>query len=166
MSKETKKDTFKLSPEDKIILDELHIKESDLKESNELKISEIENKIYFPFSKQDLVNKIIENKDNFFSIDEIINRYFIKSRTPYKKHPAIMRFKAIYHLFYKREKRSRAESFKLASKFLTRRETNAAIIDALKDTDELNKYLSCVEKTSFETFDLFTINFEVHPLTL
>ena len=165
MKSSNTKDKLNISEEDQKILDELKINTKDLTESSELKISELDNKIYFPYTKQDLITKIIENKENFTSINEIINTYFIKSRTPYKNHPAVMRFKAVYHLLHNKENKSRGESFRYASKFMLRRDLNPAIIDALKTTEELDKYLECIKNMSFEYFDLFTIIFEVHPLS-
>ena len=165
MKSDKSKEKLIISEEDQKILDELQVNTKDLTESSELKISELDNKIYFPYTKQDLVNKIVENKDTYSSIDEIINTYFVKSRTPYKNHPAVMRFKAVYHLLHNKENKSRGESFRYASKFMIRRDLNPAIIDALKSSEELDKYLECIKNVSFEKFDLFTIIFEVHPLS-
>ena len=160
----TDKLNFELSDEEKNILNELNIDIKDLKEHKELKISELDDKIYFPYTKKELIDKIIENKESFTSIDDIINTYFIKSRIKYKNHPAVMRFKATYHLLHNKENKSRAESFKLASKLMIRRDLNPAIIESLKSSDELDLYLDCIQKVSFEHFKLFKIIFEVHPL--
>ena len=48
MKSDKSKEKLIISEEDQKILDELQINTKDLTESSELKISELDNKIYFP----------------------------------------------------------------------------------------------------------------------
>lgn len=59
----------------KIVLDEIKVAENSTKSNNNLIISEIEGKVYLPYTKEELNQKI--QKANNANIDEVIAENFV-----------------------------------------------------------------------------------------
>ena len=80
------------------------------------------------------------------------------------KHPVVARFREAYSLIRDRESKSVIDAFKFAIDMMFRYDLNPVIIAACKTQDQLEHYLSCLEKNTLDNFTDFNIKFEVNPL--
>ena len=85
----------------KIVLDEIKVAENSTKSNNNLIISEIEGKVYLPYTKEELNQKI--QKANNANIDEVIAENFVVPIEKYK-NSIRSRYHEGYNLMRNKEK--------------------------------------------------------------
>ena len=79
------------------------------------------------------------------------------------KHPVVARFREAYSLIRDRESKKVIDAFKYSVGLMLRHDLNPAIIAACKTQDQLEDYLSCVDKNKLEDFTHFKIEFNFLP---
>ena len=124
-------------------------------------ISEISKVVILPYTLHEL-NEKLENSSDYKNIDEIINKEYTLPLV-YYKHSAISRFKEAMDLALHKEKLSYLKALSLALEMLTNYNLHPAIITACKNMDELDVYLSCLEDSQLDDFQLFDIKYEMLP---
>lgn len=152
--------TSKVSTESSVpnILDE------DFEENNTLLISEKSNRVVLPYSKKEILLYLEQYPDEYKSAKDVINKEFIFSLDYYIKHPVVARFRESYSLIRDRESKSIIDAFKFAVDIMFNYDLNPAIIAACKTQDQLENYLSCLERKKLDEFTDFEIKFEISPL--
>lgn len=132
--------------------------------NNTLLISEKKNKIFLPYTNQEISLYLQQYPDEYHSSDEVINKEFILPLDYYMKHPVIARFKEAYSLIRDRESKSVIDAFKFAVDIMFHYELNPVIIAACKTQEQLENYMDCLDKNKLDDFKDFNIKFEVSPL--
>lgn len=152
--------TSKVSTESSVpnILDE------DFEENNTLLISEKSNRVVLPYSKKEILLYLEQYPDEYKSAKDVIKKEFIFSLDYYIKHPVVARFRESYSLIRDRESKSIIDAFKFAIDTMFNYDLNPAIIAACKTQDQLENYLSCLERKKLDEFTDFEIKFEISPL--
>lgn len=126
-----------------------------------LLISEIQNKVFLPYSIDEL-NEIFKKNKKYNSLQEIIDDKYTLPLDRYKT-PFVSRFKEAYSLMRNRENASIIDSINLALEVTFNSLLNPAIITACKNLDELDIYLDCLSSNELDKFDIFEIKYEIRP---
>ncbi len=132
--------------------------------NNTLLISEKENKIFLPYTNQEISLYLQQYPDEYHSYEEVIKKEFILPLDYYMKHPVIARFKEAYSLIRDRESKSVIDAFKFAVDIMFHYELNPVIIAACKTQEQLENYMDCLDRNKLDDFKDFNIKFEVSPL--
>lgn len=133
-------------------------------ENHTLLVSEKNKKVFLPYTKQEIALYLEQYPNSYTSFQDVIKKEFILSLDYYMKHPVVARFREAYSLIRDRESKSVIDAFKYAIDMMFRYELNPVIIAACKTQEQLDHYLSCLEKNTLDTFTDFNIKFEVNPL--
>lgn len=148
--------------EENVTLDkEDDIEKGKVEDNNKLLISEVQNKVFLPYSISEL-NIILEKNKNYRNLQEIIENEYIISLDKYK-NAIIARFREAYNLMRKKEDASITDSLDLALELSFNNLLNPAIITACKNLDELDIYLDCLSSNELDKFNIFEIEYEILP---
>lgn len=128
-----------------------------------LRISEKENKVYLPYTKEEVVKYLEVYPEVFKDANSVIAREFITDLTFYSRYSFIARFREVYSLIRNREMKSLGEALKRAFDLMFRSELNPAIVAGLKSESQLDQLLECIEKNTLDDFKPFKIVFEFSP---
>lgn len=126
-------------------------------------ISEKENKVFLPYSKSELQLYLEQFSNDYSSLEDVINKEFILPLDYYLKSPSIARFRETYSLIRDREGKSFIDSLKYATNIMFYSKLNPTIIAACKTQEQLENYISCLEKNKVDDFKDFNIKFEISP---
>lgn len=140
--------------------------DEDIEENNTLLISEKSNRVVLPYSKKEILLYLEQYPDEYRSAKDVINKEFIFPLDYYIKHPVVARFRESYSLIRDRESKSIIDAFKFAVDIMFNYDLNPAIIAACKTQDQLENYLSCLERKKLDEFTDFEIKFEISPLSI
>lgn len=124
-------------------------------------ISEIQNKVFLPYTIAEL-EKILNENDKYNNINEIVSDLYIIPIDKYKFSNK-SRFKETYDLMRKKEKASIVESLNIALEQTFNSSLNPAIIAACKNLDQLDIYLDCLDTNETNKFPFFEIKYEMLP---
>lgn len=133
----------------------------EITDNNTLIISEIQNKVFLPYTVKDLENILAENK-NYNTLEDVISDRYILPLDKYKSSNK-SRFKETYDLMRKKEKASIFESLNVAFEQTFNSSLNPAIITACKNLSELDVYLDCLDTHETHKFPFFEIKYEAVP---
>ena len=134
------------------------------KNSSVLKISEKDKKVYLPYSAKELSEYLNRYPDQYSSLDDVIENEFILPSDFYLKHPVVARFREAYSLIRDRESKSVLDAIKFSVDLMFRYNLNPAIIAACKKQEQLENYLSWLDRNKLDVFSDFEIIFELTPL--
>lgn len=137
------------------------IDESSVCDSRTLLISEETQKVYLPYTLDEVMKKLNANPEYQKVEDVIENEYTLPLST--FKMPIISRFKEAYRFMRVKEKSSVYAALDLALELMFNSNLNPAVIRAAKDLKELNVYLDCLYENEIEKFDCFKIIYKVLP---
>ena len=172
------KEAFKLSSvNNKVELSMLNTSVADMKSSNietsetineasicdnrTLLISEETQKVYLPYTIEELMQKL-NNSDEYQTLEDVIeNEYTVPLST--FKMPIVSRFKEAYKFMRTKEHSSVYAALDLAIELMFNSNLNPAVIRASKDLKELNVYLDCLYENEIDKFDCFKIVYKVLP---
>lgn len=129
-----------------------------------LTISEKENKVFLPYTKSELLLYLEQFPNDYTSLKDVIEKEFILPLDYYQKSPSIARFREAYSLIRDREAKSVIDSLKYATNIMFYSKLNPAIIAACKTQEQLENYISCLEKNKLYDFKDFYIKFEIAPI--
>lgn len=138
----------------------------NIEENHTLLISEKLKKVFLPYSKQEILSYLEQYPNEYKSFQDVVNKEFILSLDYYVKHPVVARFRETYSLIRDRESKSVIDAFKYALDLMFNYSLNPAIIAACKTQEQLENYLSCLERKKLDEFTDFEIKFEITPLSI
>lgn len=142
--------------------DSILYKPYKINENDTLLISEKQEKVFLPYSLQDLVQF---TKDSDKSVEDVIRENFIIPISTFK-NPTISRFKEAFNLAKNKSKCSLLKSFNFAVEIMFKYSLNPAIIVACKNVDELKDYLNCLKEQKLDLFKAFKIKYEINPMKI
>ena len=132
---------------------------------NTLVISDIKGKIFLPYKIEKIKEILLNEKDKYSSIQEVIDKLYTISIKDYKV-ASVSRFKEAYNLITKKEHGSVFKAFSLGSELFFNYHLHPAIIRACNNLDELDIYLACLDDNTLEDFKFFDIKYEVPPVVV
>lgn len=128
-----------------------------------LRISEKDNKVYLPYTKEEVLKYLEAYPDVFKDANSVIKREFVTDLTFYSRYSFFARFREVFALIRNREMKSFADALKRAFDLMFKSEVNPAIIAGLKSEAQLDLLLDCIEKNNMDAFKPFKIVFEFNP---
>jgi len=134
---------------------------SSVCDNNTLLISEETQKVYLPYTIEEVMRKL-NNSNEYQTIEEVIENEYTLPLAMFK-NPIVSRFKEAYMFMRVKEKSSVYAALDLAVELMFNSNLNPAIIRACKDLKELNIYLDCLYENEVEKFDCFKIVYKVLP---
>ena len=137
------------------------VNEASICDNRTLLISEETQKVYLPYTIEELMKKL-NNSDEYQTLEDVIeNEYTVPLST--FKMPIVSRFKEAYRFMRTKEHSSVYAALDLAIELMFNSNLNPAVIRASKDLKELNVYLDCLYENEIEKFDCFKIVYKVLP---
>ena len=137
------------------------IDETSVCDSRTLLISEETQKVYLPYTIDEVMKKL-NNNPEYQSVDDVVENEYTLPLSTFKM-PIISRFKEAYRFMRVKEKSSVYAALDLALELMFNSNLNPAVIRAAKDLKELNVYLDCLYENEIEKFDCFKIIYKVLP---
>ena len=132
-----------------------------IKSNDTLLISEEDEKVYLPYTAEELENALLENEE--LTVAEIIEKKYTIPLKNYK-NPMKSRFKEAFNLMRFKEHKSVREAFMLGLELVFETNLHPAIISACKDLQELDIYLDCLDDNELDKFSCFKIAYKALPL--
>lgn len=129
---------------------------------NTLIISELQQKVFLPFTINNVKEILLSNRNEYTSIQNVIDKLYTKPIADYK-FPAIARFREAYKLIKDKEKGSTLKALGLGFELFFNYNLHPAIITACKSSDELDVYLACLEDNTLNDFHFFDIKYQIPP---
>lgn len=126
-------------------------------------ISEIEDKITFPYTYEEVEKEFKEGLDKYSSPQNIVEKFYTRDLKNYKNN-AINRFKEGYKLIRERENGSIKWALSIGYECMVNKLIHPGIIGACKNSEELETYISCIEYDELEEFKVFDIVYKVRPV--
>lgn len=134
-----------------------------IKSNDTLLISEEEEKVFLPYTAEDLEKELLENEN--LTVADIIETKHIVPLKNYK-NPMKARFKEAFNLMRYRENKSFSESLMLGLELMFESALHPAIISACKNLQELDIYLDCLDDNELEKFSCFKIVYKAMPMLM
>ncbi len=132
-----------------------------IKTNDTLLISEEEDKVFLPYTAEELEYELIE--DGEASVAEIIEKKHVRPLKMYR-NSVKARFKEAFNLMRYKENKSFAESVMLGLELMFESNLHPAIISACKNLQELDIYLDCLDDNELEKFSCFKIAYKAMPM--
>ena len=129
---------------------------------NTLIISELQQKVFLPFTINNVKEILLSNRNEYTSIQNVIDKLYTRPITDYK-FPAIARFREAYKLIKDKENGSTLKALGLGFELFFNYNLHPAIITACKSSDELDVYLACLEDNTLNDFHFFDIKYQIPP---
>ena len=140
--------------------------DDDIHDNNTLLISEKLQKVFLPYSVKEVMSYLEQYPKEYSSFSDVVNKEFIFPYSYYSKHTVVARFREAYSLIRDRESKSIIDAFKFAVDIMFNYELNPVIIAACKTQEELEDYLSCLNRQKLDEFTTFEIKYEISPLKI
>lgn len=137
------------------------IDENSISDNNTLLISEETQKVYLPYTIEEVMIKLEEN-NKYQTAKEVIEKEYTLPLSTFRS-PIISRFKEAYRLMRVKEKSSVYAAIDFGLELMFNSNLNPAIIRASKNLIELNKYLNCLYDNEVDKFDSFKIVYKILP---
>lgn len=135
--------------------------ESSVCDNKTLVINEETQKVYLPYTIEEVMKKL-NNSSDYQSLEDVIEHEYTLPLSTFKM-PIISRFKEAYRFMRVKEKTSVYAALDLAVELMFNSNLNPAVIRASKDLKELNIYLDCLYENEIEKFDCFKVIYKVLP---
>lgn len=133
-------------------------------DNDSLIISEKQDKIFLPYTIDELEKYLKSYPDVYTSLVDVVNQEFILPFNSFLKHPAKARFVETYNLIKNRQGKSIFSAVAYGLKLLGRYNLNPAIIAACKTENQLDAYLYYLNSNNLSKFKNFKIIYEINPL--
>ena len=137
------------------------IDENSICDNRTLLISEETQKVYLPYTIEEIMKKLASS-DEYQTPKEVIENEYTLPLSTFKM-PIISRFKEAYRFMRVKEKSSIYAAVDLGLELMFNSNLNPAVIRAAKDLKELNIYLDCLYENEVDKFDCFKIVYKVLP---
>ena len=125
-------------------------------------ISEFQQKVFLPFTINEIKELLLSNSSEYKTIQSVIDHLYTRPLADYK-FPAIARFKEAYKLVREKEKSSKLKAVTLGIELFFNYNLHPAIITACKSLNELDIYLACLEDNTLNDFQFFDVKYEIPP---
>ena len=132
---------------------------------NTLIISELQQKVFLPFTINNVKEILLSNRNEYTSIQNVIDKLYTRPIADYK-FPAIARFREAYKLIKDKENGSTLKALGLGFELFFNYNLHPAIITACKSSDELDVYLACLEDNTLNDFLFFDIKYQIPPAVI
>lgn len=132
---------------------------SSIYDCNTLLISEETQKVYLPYTSEEVSEKLNNSKE-YKTINDVIESEYTVPLSVYK-NPISARFKEAYTLMRVKEKSSVRAAIDLGLDLMFTSNLNPAIITACKNIVELNSYLDCLYNNETDKFEYFNIIYKI-----
>jgi hypothetical protein len=123
-------------------------------------ISEKQNKIYLPYTIDELENYLRSYPSEYLTLEKVVEDEFIIPFNSFYKNPSHTRFSEAYNLIKNRERKSSFSAFMYAINVAGNQKLNPAVIAACKTKKELSAYMNCLKRNNLDEFDYFDIIYE------
>lgn len=133
--------------------------------NNCLIISDEDQKIYLPYSFEEVDKKFKTYGHKYESITDLIEKEYIKPASYYKS-PFKSRFKEAYKLMRRKQHGSIGAALALGIELAFETHLHPAIITACKNLEELDIYLDCLDDNELDKFSCFDIVYKSVPTIL
>jgi hypothetical protein len=133
--------------------------------NNCLIISDEDQKVYLPYSFEEVDKKFKKLPDKYDSITDLIEKEYIKPASFYK-NPFTARFREAYKLMRRRQHGSIGAALALGVELAFETHLHPAIITACKNVEELDIYLDCLDDNELDKFSCFDIIYKSVPVVL
>lgn len=128
-------------------------------------ISDEDQKVYLPYSFEEVDKKFKAYNNKYESITDLIEKEYIKPATFYK-NPFTARFREAYKLMRRRQHGSIGAALALGIELAFETHLHPAIITACKNLEELDIYLDCLDDNELDKFSCFDIIYKSVPVVL
>jgi hypothetical protein len=128
-------------------------------DNNVLRISEIDKKIYLPYTVEE-VKEVLNDSGKYHSEQEVVENYFTIPTTTYMNF-FTGRYKEVVSLISRTQNCEVGKMFALGQMFNSK--VHPAIIRSCRTMNDYYYYLKCLENNNLEDFKLFDIKYEVPP---
>ena len=128
-------------------------------------ISDEDEKVYLPYSFDEVDKKFRAYNNKYESITDLIETEYIKPATFYK-NPFTARFREAYKLMRRRQHGSVGAALALGIELAFETHLHPAIITACKNLEELDIYLDCLDDNELDKFSCFEIIYKSVPVVL
>jgi len=128
-------------------------------DNNVLRISEIDKKIYLPYTIEE-VKEVLNDSGKYNSEQEVVENYFTIPTTTYMNF-FTGRYKEVVSLISRTQNCEVGKMFALGQMFNSK--VHPAIIRSCRTMNDYYYYLKCLENNNLEDFKLFDIKYEVPP---
>lgn len=132
---------------------------SSIYDCNTLLISEETQKVYLPYTSEEIGEKL-NGSEKYKTVDDVIENEYTVPLSVYK-NPISARFKEAYTLMRVKEKSSVRAAIDLGLDLMFTSNLNPAIITACKNIVELNSYLDCLYNNETDKFEYFNIVYKI-----
>ncbi len=134
-----------------------------IEDNDTLLISEIQGKVFFPYSGDEIEAIYNLGKDKYKSFEDVIEANYVRPLSDFKDS-YMSRVKETIKLLTKKEGYSLIEALEMSIEMFGKKYLHPAIIAACNTLDELDVYLDCLDKNEVEDFKIFKIKYEVYPI--
>ena len=133
--------------------------------NNCLIISDEDEKVYLPYSFEEVDKKFNAYSHKYESITDLIEKEYIKPASFYKS-PFKARFREAYKLMRRKQHGSIGAPLALGIELAFETHLHPAIITACKNLEELDIYLDCLDDNELDKFSCFDIIYKSVPVLL
>lgn len=133
--------------------------------NNCLIISDEDQKVYLPYSFEEVDKKFKAYGHKYESITDLIEKEYIKPASFYKS-PFKSRFREAYKLMRRKQHSSIGAALALGIELAFETHLHPAIITACKNLEELDIYLDCLDDNELDKFSCFDIIYKSMPTIL
>lgn len=138
--------------------------ESASEDNKTLLVSEKAGKVYLPYTKSDLSKILNDKPTSYNSLQDVVNKEFTLPFKAFKDQSSKTRFSETFNLLKNSKDYNFIKSISYAFKVANRRNLNPVIISACKSKNDLENYISCLDKNNLKDFKSFDIIYEINPL--
>ena len=131
--------------------------------NNCLIISDEDQKVYLPYSFDEVDKKFNSHQNKYESITDLIETEYIKPTAIYK-NPFTARFREAYKLMRRKQRASIGAALALGIELAFETHLHPAIITACKNLEELDIYLDCLDDNELDKFSCFNIIYKSVPI--
>ena len=128
-------------------------------------ISDEDQKVYLPYSFEEVDKKFKRLSDKYESITDLIEKEYIKPAS-YYKNPFKARFVEAYKLMRRKQHGSIGAALALGIELAFETHLHPAIITACKNLEELDIYLDCLDDNELDKFSCFDIVYKTVPVVM
>ena len=133
--------------------------------NNCLIISDEDEKVYLPYSFEEVDKKFKTYQHKYESITDLIEKEYIKPAAFYK-NPFTARFREAYKLMRRRQHGSVGAALALGIELAFETHLHPAIITACRNLEELDIYLDCLDDNELDKFSCFDIIYKSVPVLM
>lgn len=134
-------------------------------DNNVLLISEKDNKVYLPYTMDDIHNYLQNFSSKYSTAQNVIENEFVLPLNYFNNFHFAARFREAYALYKDREGKTALQAINYAFKIMKIGNLHPAIIAACKNEKILADYIEHLENNDLQNFTYFKVSFKINPST-